>query len=234
MASYHFIPTRDADLVTWSLNFKTRIATMATSVGLTSAQSTAYGLLHDSFVTAFNDASSDATNSRSAIITKNEARASLVANARLLAGIAQKFPGTTNTQRSELGLTVKDADPSPIPPPAMAPGLLILSVSGTTARVRLTDPANPTRRGKPAGVAGASIFSYVGATPPAALSDWRFEGNTTRTGVEVAFPADTAPGARAWLAAFWYNPRAQRGPACTAVGTNLPGGAVSGAAAEAA
>ena len=231
MASTNFLPDRDAELVTWSTNFKDGITTMATSVGLTAAQATAYGTLHDNWVTAYNAAASDATNSRSSIVTKNEAKALLIASARQLAGIIQKYPGTTNTQRSDLGLTVKDALPSPIPPPASAPGLEVRSVSGTTVRIRLTDTANPTRRGKPAGVAGASVFSFVGATAPTALSAWTFEGNTTRTGVDVFFPDDTAPGARVWLCAFWSNPRAQRGPTCAAVPTNLPGGAVSAEAA---
>jgi hypothetical protein len=231
MASTNFLPDRDAELVTWSTNFLAGIQTMATSVGLTAGQATTYGTLHDNFVTSYNASASDATNSRSAIVTKNETKALLVANARLLAGIIQKFPGTTNTQRSELGLTVKDTAPSPVPPPASAPALEVRSVSGTTCRIRLIDTANPTRRGKPAGVAGASVFSFVGATPPTALSAWTFEGNTTRTGVDVFFPDDTAPGARVWLCAFWYNPRAQRGPTCAPVPANLPGGAVSAEAA---
>ena len=50
-------------------------------------------------------------------------------------------------------------------------------------RLRLIDPANPTRRGTPAGVRGAAVFSYIGATPPTSLSDWKFEGNVTRKGM---------------------------------------------------
>src|SRR5689334_8647382 len=82
MASFDFLPKRDAELVTWSTNFLAGIQTMATSVGLTAAQATAYGTLHDNFVTSYNASASDATNSRSAIVTKNECRALLVANAR--------------------------------------------------------------------------------------------------------------------------------------------------------
>ena len=88
----------------------------------------------------------------------------------------------------------------------------------------LHDALNPTRRGKPLGVAGASVFSFVGPTAPAELAAWKFEGNTTRTRVDVLFPADTPPGSKIWVCAFWFNPRAQAGPTSAPVSTNLPGG----------
>jgi hypothetical protein len=218
-----FIPGREADLVTWSLNLKTKITATPTAYGLTAPQATAYGVLHDAFVTAYNASANEASNSSAAVVTKNTAKAALIANARLLAGIVQRAPATTNTQRAELGLTVKDAGPSPIPPPAAAPDVDIISATGNTVRIRLHDPANPTRRGKPAGVDGASIFSFVGANPPAEESGWKFEGNITRTAVDVAFPSGTAAGAKVWFTAFWFNERKQRGPAATPVTTNIPG-----------
>src|SRR5687767_4906069 len=118
MATTDFLPARESELAIWSANFSTRISANPTSYGLTAAQATAYATLHADFITAYNAATNAGTDSRSAIVTKNTAKFALIANARLLAGIVQRDPDTTNTQRSELGLTVKDADPSPIPPPA--------------------------------------------------------------------------------------------------------------------
>jgi hypothetical protein len=229
MATTDFLPSREAELVTWSLNFKTRITAAPLPIGLSVIQATAYGALHDSFVTAYNAATNDGTNSRSATVAKNAAKKLLIANARLLAGIVQRFPGTTDTQRSELGLTVKDVEPTPIPPPANAPALEIVSTIGNTVRIRLKDIANPSRRGRPPGVDGAAIFSFVGAVAPTEESDWTFQGNTPRTSVNVTFPGATPPGAKVWFTAFWFNPRKQSGPAATALGINLPGGAAMAA-----
>jgi hypothetical protein len=229
MAATDFLPKREAELVTWSTNFDTRITATPTTFGLTAAQATAYGTLHDAFVTAYNAATNAGTNSASAIVTKNTAKAALIASARQLAGIIQKFPGTTNTMRSELGLTVKDAEPTPIPPPAVAPSVVVTSSSGNTVGLRLVDPANPTRRGKPAGVDGIAVFSYVGATAPTDEAGWKFEGNTSRTAVEVVFPGTTAPGAKVWFTAFYFNQRKQRGPSATPVGTNIAGGSAMAA-----
>ena len=149
--------------------------------------------------------------------------------ARMQQAIGQRFPGTTNTQRSDLGLTVRNPEPTPIPPPASAPNIDVLSVDENTVRIRLHDPANPTRRGKPAGVDGAAIFSFVGDDAPTAEATWRFEGNTTRTAINVTFPNTGAPGSKVWFTAFWFNERKQSGPAATPVGTNLPGGAAMAA-----
>ena len=229
MASSSFLPDREAELVTWSTNFNTRINATPTTFGLTAPQAVAYGDLHDAFVAAYNAATNDGTNSRSAIVTKNDAKALLVASARQLAGIVQRFPGTTNTMRSDLGLTVRDADPTPVPPPAFAPSIVVVSMNGNTVRIRMVDPANPTRRGRPDGVDGIAVFSFVGASAPTEEAGWKFEGNTTRTTVDVTFPAETAPGAKVWFTAFYFNARKQSGPAATPVGTNIAGGSAMAA-----
>jgi hypothetical protein len=120
--------------------------------------------------------------------------------------------------------------PSPIPPPADAPGLDILSVSGWTVKIKLHDTASSAKRGKPPGVTGASIFSFVGAEAPADIGSWQFEGNTGKTKGTVTFPNTLAAGAQVWITAFWFNGRKQSGPACAPVPTNLQGGGVSLAA----
>jgi hypothetical protein len=79
-------------------------------------------------------------------------------------------------------------------------------------------------------VIGAAVFSFVGATPPADLSAWKFEGNTGRTRIDVALPSGVANGATVWFIARWFNPRKQNGPVGDPVSANLPGGSVSMAA----
>lgn len=224
-----FIPSREADLVTWSLNFSTKISADATEYGLTAPQATAYAALHTAFVTAYNVANDPLTRSPANIIAKNMAKDDLIENARELAAIIQAVPAITREQLASLGLTVRSTEPSPINPPEDAPGIDIVSAVVRTVKIRLHDSANPTRRGKPAGVSGANVFSYVGATPPAEIAAWKFEGGTTKSVVDVEFDAAVASGAMVWICAFWFNPRLQSGPACAPVSTNLPGGAVMAA-----
>ena len=120
--------------------------------------------------------------------------------------------------------------PSPVPAPSSAPQLEIGVVSGYTVKIKLHDSTSGSKRGKPAGVTGASVFSFAGATPPTDISNWKFEGNTTKTAVDVAFANTLAGGSQVWLTAFWFNAKSQSGPACAPVNTFLQGGSVSMAA----
>lgn len=224
-----FLPAREASLITWSNNFNTLITATPTAFGLVAAQATTFAALNAAWVAAYNTARNSLTRSPANIIAKNQAKHAMIVNARLLAGVIQKFPAITNTQRSELGLTVPNV-PSPIPPPATSPAMEITTVSAWTVNLRLHDSTSGSKRGKPAGVSGASLFSFVGATAPADIASWKFEGNTGRTKISVVFDSSNPPGAKVWLTAFWFNYRKQSGPACTPVSTNLQGGSVSMAA----
>lgn len=226
-ATTDFLPRKEAELVVWSTTFKNLIVATPTAYGLTAAQATAYTTLHDSFVTQYNLANADGTRTPSVIVSKNQAKRFLIANARLLAGIIQRDPETTNQQRSDLGLTVPSTR-SPIPPPAIAPSIDVLSVTGSVVRIRMHDPVNTTRRGKPPGVAGMTVFSFVGANPPTTAGDWKFEGNTTRTTLNINFP-NAAPGATVWFTAFYRNERDQSGPAADPVSTRIAGGSAMAA-----
>jgi hypothetical protein len=223
-----FLPDKDAALLAWSLNFSTKISETPVLFGLTPALATAYALLHASYADALADCA-PGERSKTLVSRKNSDRTSLKASARLLAKLVEGTATVSDAQKIELGLTVRQ-QPTPIPPPAAAPALDVVSVLGRTVKIRLHDATDAARRGKPAGVDGAAVLSYVGATPPADLGQWRFEGNTTRTTLDVVFPNSVAPGAPVWLTALWFNERKQAGPNCAPVGTNVQFGSGSAAA----
>ncbi len=218
-----FIPSRQSVFVSWTTNFAARISATPTAFGLTAGQATAYQTLNDAFLAAYALTSSDATRTPSAIIAKDEAMATLKTSARALAGIIQECPIVTNPQRSDLGLTVRDIVPSPVTIPAFAPDVDVVSATGRVVRIRIHD-SQSERRGKPDGVAGAVVYSFVGATPPDAITEWTFEGTTTRTSINIVFPDSVAAGAMVWFTACWFNPRQQNGPSANTVSANLPGG----------
>lgn len=214
-----FLPDTDAGLLAWSLNFSTLITANPTTYGLVIGDATSYDGLHTAYADALGECDPGVRN-KSAVAAKNAARTALKDSARLLAKRIDGTATVTDAQKIELGLNVR-ALPSPIPAPANPPALDIVSVSGRTVRIRLHDSLDASRRGKPAGVAGATVFSYVGPTAPTDPSDYKFEGNTTRTQVDIVFPDTVAPGAVVWLTAFWRNERDQSGPACAPVSTNV-------------
>jgi hypothetical protein len=228
-----FIPANDAELLTFSAAFSEKITLAPTSYGLVAGNATTLASLQSAYASSLAAAVDPETRGGSTVFAKAQARVNLVAYIRLLARAIQGTISVTNQQRYELGLTVRKVEPTPIPAPAFAPTVDVRSVTGTTVRIRLHDAQNPTRRGKPYGVAGASVFSYVGtggASAPAELTAWKFEGNCTRTVVDVVFPAETTPGAKIWICAFWFNPRTQQGPTSEPVSTRVQGGLASAAA----
>jgi hypothetical protein len=221
MADY--LPDREAELVTWIGTFKSLILVHFADYGLSNAQATSYGTLATSFITAYNLAKADATRSPANIIAKNDAKKLVVASTRQLAGIIQKFPGTTDEMRSQLGLTVPSPR-TPIPPPTDIPTLEVVERIGTNVRIRIHDGTG--RRGRPAGVQGARVYSHVGTTAPVDPNEYEMEGQATRAFVDIQFPADTAPGTSVWFTACYYNPRGEVGPACQPVQTFIAGGAL--------
>jgi hypothetical protein len=210
-----FLPNKDSALLAWAQNFSTLITATPTTYGLTSAQATAFAALVTAYSTTLA-ACDPGVRNKASVLAKNTARTNLKVSARLLAKIVEGQASVTNAQKATLGLNVR-ATPTPIPPPALAPQVDIVSVIARTVRIRLHNTETAPRRGKPAGVAGAAVFSYVGATPPTDLSGYKFEGNTTVTVVDLVFPDTVAAGSTVWIIAMWFNERTQNGPAATPV-----------------
>jgi hypothetical protein len=227
-----FPPRRESQLLTWSSNWSAKITAMPLTYGLTAAQAAAYAALHAAWTAAYNAAVNPNSNSKQAIIAKNQMKEMLLngpGGAWELVDIVQAFPGTTDAMRGELGLRIPDAAPTPVPDPATAPDLSIIATMGRLVRVRLRDQANPDRRGKPAGVQGATVLFFAGETAPADPALWVFAANTSRTLLDVEIPAGVAAGTRVWLTAFWFNARKAASPAAAPESTRISDGLAAAA-----
>lgn len=223
MATKDFLPSKDAELLAWSTSFAQKITATPTAFGLVMSQATSYQTLHDAFDAALATSTDPATRTRGTISWKTDKRAAMKLMARELARIINAFPSITNQQRIDLGLNPRAGEISPIQPPQDPPVLEVLAAVGRTLKVRL-HALGSDRRGKPDGCDGATVMSYIGSAPPADITEWVFQGSTTRTLFDVEFPPSVPAGAQVWLAAFWFNPRCQSGPACQPVSAYLAGG----------
>lgn len=219
-----YLPTREGALLGWSSNFSMLINDDATRYGLTIEQAADYATLHDTYRTAFITATHPPTRTPPAIQAKNDAKHALLEAARELVKIIQAYPGTTNEMRRSLDITVPDDEPTPIPPPGTAPNLSIMSTIGRVVKIRLRDAENSDNRGKPSGVTGAAVFSYVGETPPSDPMTWSFLFNTSRTIVDVEFPSTVPGNSKVWITAFWFNAKKQSSPAAASVTTTISDG----------
>ena len=223
MSSSNFLPDREAELVTWTNSFSEIISDQPTAVSLTAAQATEFAALNAAWIAAFNACNNESTDSTSATILKSQTKAAVIAKARELARIVQSSPSVTDVQRAALGLTVPDSVISYIPVPTIRPTVMVKSVVENTVELRLIDQANPTRRGRPADIAGASIYSFVGPTPPVDTNGWFHQGNSTRMQFGVSFPAGLPAGTLVHFRAFYFNAKCQSGPASVIATTSLNG-----------
>ena len=223
-----YLPSKDGPLLNWMNQFSSEITSTPTAFGLVAGQATAMAALVATFATKYAASIDPATRTKQAVQEKNDAKKPMKVMARNLAKVIQAYPSLTNGQRVLLGLTVRDT-PSPINPPTTAPVLEIVKTNGRLISIALREVGSE-RRGKPAGVSGATVFSYVGATPPADINAWKYEGEPTRTSFDVEFAPTVAAGAQVWLTCFWKNFRDQAGPACMPVSAYIAGGVVAATA----
>lgn len=233
MPSSTYLPSREGELVTWSANMSALLAADPVIYGLTLGQATDFATLQTAYADAYTIANNDSTRTPASIVTKNDAKEALIngpGGIRELVDIIQAFPGTTNTMRANLQITVRDTEPSPIDPPASAPVLEVMKVWGRQVTVRIKVTADSETRGKPEGVAGATVLRAVGENPPSNEEGWKFVGNTGRTSYTFNLPDTVEPGSKVWITAFWFNPRKQSGPGATPVYTMTNNAGLSQAA----
>ena len=212
----------DPALLAQMTNFNSLIGSGATGYGLTSAQATQLGTLFTAFQTALA-ACGKAVRNETAVVTKNAARTALKSDAYNLAMIVAGVSTVTDAQKLALGIKPR-ATPMPKPTPTVSPTLKVASVSGTSVAMSVHDVSHGKRGGLPAGVVGTNVFTYVGATPPASTSAWKFEGGIGRGTATIEFDPSLAPGTTVWITAFYFNSRKESGPASPPISANLPGG----------
>jgi len=228
MSDTTYIPSRESDLLGFAVNFATKINAAPTTYGLTAAQAAAFTGLLGAFQNTYTALQNPTTKTPPNVAAKNAAKDALIGGPdgiRQLANIAQAFPDITDELLIELRLTVRDKQPTPVPPPGFAPEIDIFPPVVRTVRFRLHNDQTIGRRGKPEGAFGATVLSYVGAMPPALddVAAWKFEFNTGSTVAEIQFPSTVPAGATVWITATWYNRRGEQSPATPPKNINLPG-----------
>lgn len=220
-----FYEGTDSEFLQSSLTFSSAITGSPATYGLTAAQATAYADAQNNYAGAYANTSNPGTRTRAAVATKDQMRAALESISRQFSDYIIREQTVSDSQLIELGLPPRSGR-QPTPVPEAAPRVEVLSVSGRNISIRLWD-SQVARRGKPPGTSGAAIFSYVGATAPANIADWKFEGNVGRVKQTIPFDDSIPAGATVWLTAFWFNGRKESGPACDPVSVTFGGVGVS-------
>ena len=211
----------DANLLIWSNSFSQHLTTTPAVFHVSPEMAASYAGLNTAFDTALSVWRDQSTKTPVASANKKAARENLLAMAKYLVNSINSNPLTTQAQRDELGIKARKT-PSPIPAPSQSPIIDVISVSGRVVKIGLHTEG---KRGRPVGVQGASVFTFVGADAPVDTAAWKFEGLITKTKFDISFEQSTAANT-VWVTANWYNERGQTGVACAPVSINLPAATV--------
>jgi hypothetical protein len=216
-------PKKDSLLVAFSSNFNDRIVAEPATFSLSAAQAALYTPLHTSFVDSYNavvEAREAGTRSKSLVQIKDQAKFDLLRYGRELYKLVQASLTVTDANKTLLGVKVIDRSPTPVPAPNAAPEIKVTSVYGRDVRLSIKD-ASGTRKGRPIGVVGCSLYSFIGPSAPTTNDGWKSEGNITKNDILVKFAESVTPGTKVWFTGFWYSLRGLSGPECTPISAHI-------------
>jgi hypothetical protein len=125
----------------------------------------------------------------------------------------------TDQQRYDLSITIR-ANPTRIARPDSTPELMVLSMNARRLKL-LAQRIDTLGLGKPKGVAGVSVFYFIGERPAADAAQWTLLTNSSRARIDVLLPATVTPGTTVWLAARYFNPRSQAGPSSNPISVTV-------------
>lgn len=201
-----YIPGPDEDCLAWIANFDSVNVGIAAVLSPSDASMTA---ARSAFGFALELATTPATRTSFAIDQKDVARQTAVLIARQIAVqylALYKAGAVTSGELVSLGLSVPDLVRSRIEAPIHAPLIAVDSVSGSQARVRVTqviEGVPVSSRGFPAGVQGLQV-TYFSSTRTEVVA-------RRRVNVELDCSAFT-PGDPISCYAQYVNPRGETGP----------------------
>lgn len=219
----NYLPSREAELVTWTNDFRANILATPEAYGLTAAQATQYQATRTTLVNAYNTVQNPITRTPPNFAAKNAAKTALIKMTRQLVDVIQAFPGTTNEKRRQLKISERDRKPTPSPIPSM-PFVKVVSVNGRD--VTLSIQQSKTTKRKPKGALLANVMVAYAESAPEGVAGWNFVTGTGRTTVTVTLDG-VQEACTAWVTAFWVNGRKESSQAATPIPINL--GAMSAA-----
>ena len=196
--SVPYIPSRDADLSLFLVNFAALLTAAPGTYGVSAPNALTNQTNVDNFVDALALATDPSTRTTPTIAAKDLAKANAVAFARTLAMQVQAYPAITPELLADLGLTVRDTGRTPVPPPATYPILGVVSTAMHSAVVSVADQSTPNARRRPTGLAGCEMYVSFGAAAPSTIAGMSYVGLQTKSAVNWDLGSQNV-GQRAWI-----------------------------------
>jgi hypothetical protein len=177
--------------------------------------------LRNTFAAALEAASSSASRTPGKVQAKNDAHKALEKEVRQAIREYLAYNHLlTNEQRQDLGLTVHDSKPTPVPVPTTKVETKVTWPAPGVVEIAFHD-SEVEGRAKPYGVHGAEFIYEILDTPPTQWHELTNSTFDTRSPIRLSFENDQRRKAL-YFAARWENNRGEKGPWCEIRETSIP------------
>lgn len=206
-----YVPRSDADFDLWQGNLLTQLKSDKPRFALSSESETDLTALQDDWQRK-NDAHVQAQAAAAAAsVAKDDARDAFETALRQQVRQTQSAPGVTDSDRAQLGITIRDTQPTAPAAPTTRPVAQVDTRQRLRHALMVTDEMTPTSRAKPKGVSHYEVWVKVGDAAPVDASQLRFLDTSTTSSFVVDYEGADG-GKTAHYMLRWVNSRKQKGP----------------------
>jgi hypothetical protein len=206
-----WIPTKDADLDPWLLNFADLLTTAPATYGLEAADALIVQNQVDIFHAAYLVAINPSTRTKVAVLEKDGEKLTALGIVRMYGAQIRADKGVTDEDKTALGINIPDPTPSPIPVPVTAPSITV-SLAGIGVHLMdVRDVLTPDSKAKPQGVAGCVLFFEDAVGLLTELTAPKVAAIVTRAD-QIISTADGVVGKYRNYAGQWFNRKGEMGP----------------------
>lgn len=216
-----YLPATQLGLSNWATTFGIYISTNFAAVGLITGQQSAYNDLLSDYNTALGVSTDPAQRTPVTVQATKDLEIELRAQTTLLVAQVQAFPGTSDSERAAMGLTVRKTTKTPIPAPTDQPVLSVERLLPLETQLRIRTLGSDTNR-YPANVVGCNIYCKKGTTAPTSIAECTFVGRATKRFFTQNFLLGDA-GENCFYLAQYVNKTDQVGPSSALLSTTIVG-----------
>jgi hypothetical protein len=160
-----YIPTKDALLNNWLLNFSSLITAAPATYGLVAGDATAIAGAVATWSAAYALVTSPTTKTASTVSAKNAAKVTTLATCRPYAQNISLNAGVTSANKTAVGVNPRTSVPTPITTPTTYAVLTVAQALALQHVIRYRDSlASPSVKSKPYGVIAVQLFGLASAT----------------------------------------------------------------------
>lgn len=207
-----YLPQALAELQLWADNFATLISATPALYGLTAGDAASIQAVVDAYDAAYIASTSPGTRTPVTVQATVDARNAMVAVIRNYARLVLANSGVSDSNKTDLGLIIRDPVNTPVPIPGTNPVLNLVGVTPGQITLGYQDSAViGTSKAKPFGATQMLVYVMFGMVAPATPGATPFNKVVTKSPFFVDTVA-AATGQSAYIYARWSTAKGLLGP----------------------